>query len=289
MPQPVPRTSDPSLVKGIVEEHGACVLDLSHEIEAPSATGTVQVKAEGAAAGAAIADAEYYPEMLVIGSEEYQESLLAAAAALPARIYGGSLLAASGPSQVPSNDYAQNNFLHSHTDGILSYGEERPDCFFFICGSASDVGGRSLFVDGYEVLEALRSDPETRWAAEMLETQSLEWSVPTEYDGHDAKGKGEPFMRSPIVTRSPTGRVAVVGAYRNNQHVPDDCEDPQRAEEMIQLWHDKVQEIEDLTPLTPLAPGEVAIVDNCACCHHPRCPLHATHVSACLVVVCPPV
>ena len=85
MPQPVPRTSDPSLVKGIVEEHGACVLDLSHEIEAPSATGTVQVKAEGAAAGAAIADAEYYPEMLVIGSEEYQESLLAAAAALPAR------------------------------------------------------------------------------------------------------------------------------------------------------------------------------------------------------------
>ena len=26
--------------KGIVEEHGACVLDLSHEIEAPSATGT---------------------------------------------------------------------------------------------------------------------------------------------------------------------------------------------------------------------------------------------------------
>ncbi len=268
MPRPVPRTTDPLQVKRIVEESGACVLDLSHEIEAPEKP---SVQAEGAAAatgatGANIADAEYYPDMLVVGSKEYQEKLLVTAAALPARLLGHSLLAASGPSQVPSNEYAQNNFLHSHTDGILSYGSHRPDCFFFICGSASDVGGKSLFVDGYEVLEALRSDEATRWAADMLETQSLDWSVPVEYDGHDAVGKGEPFMRSPIVTRSPTGRLAVVAGYKNNQHVPDDCEDPERAKEMIRLWHEKVKAIEDTTPLTALAPGEVAIVDNCEQC-----------------------
>ena len=74
---------------------------------------------------------------------------------MPHRIFGDSLLAASGASQVPTNERAQKNFLHSHTDGVLSYGDRRPDYFFFICGSQGAEGGASIFTDGVEVLESV--------------------------------------------------------------------------------------------------------------------------------------
>lgn len=134
--------------------------------------------------------------------------------------------------------------LSAHTDGF-AYGDQFPDHFLLGCARAADTGGESFVVDGYEVIERLRS---TGLVQRLLDT-------PVD--------QTEPDMR-----RSVTAIIGVTNRGRTMlrrfpfQRAAAESVDPAADDEMIAAWWSAVDEAAAGAPRFRLAPGDVLIVDN---------------------------
>ena len=138
--------------------------------------------------------------------------------------------------------------LPAHTDGF-AYGERYPDHFLLACAHSSQVGGESYVVDGYRVLEALRSaSPEGELVQRLIDV---------------AVDQTEPGMQrsvTPIVGATDRGRTML--RRFPFQRPRDDSPDPAADAAMIDIWSEAIVAATADAPRFRLAPGEVALIDN---------------------------
>ena len=139
----------------------------------------------------------------------------------------------------------------AHTDGF-AYGDLCPDHFLLACDRSSVVGGESLLLDGYAILERLAASPTTAWLADALPVTIIDQT--------------EPGMRpslSPIVQTTPSGRRLL--RRTSDQYPAPGSDDPERDAEMIRLWKLAIDIASDAVTAAErpkLAPGEAIVVDN---------------------------
>ncbi len=138
-----------------------------------------------------------------------------------------------------------------HTDGY-SYGDECPDYFLLACEHHSEVGGESLMLDGYAILDALAADPASAWISEALPTRVIDQTEP-----------GKRTSLSTIVQTAPSGRRML---RRTADQFPlPDSDDPERDAEMIRRWKEAIDQAADAVSgaeRPKLLAGEAVLVDN---------------------------
>lgn len=138
--------------------------------------------------------------------------------------------------------------LPAHTDGF-AYGERYPDHVLLACARSSQVGGESYVVDGYEVLDALRSaSPEGELVQRLVDV---------------AVDQTEPGMQrsvTPIVGATVRGRTML--RRFPFQRPSDHSTDPAADAEMIDAWSEAIVAAAADAPRFRLAPGEIAVIDN---------------------------
>jgi gamma-butyrobetaine dioxygenase len=138
--------------------------------------------------------------------------------------------------------------LGAHTDGF-GYGDAYPDYFLLLCAQDSEVGGESLLVDGYRLLDGLLSTPDGAALVEAMET------VPV-----DQTEEGMHRSVSPLVGRTPAGRRMV--RRFPFQRPSAESLDPEADATLVAAWDQLCQSEAAAAPRFKLAPGEVAIIDN---------------------------
>lgn len=140
------------------------------------------------------------------------------------------------------------NRIKVHTDGF-SYGDHYPDIMVLSCVHASPVGGESFLVDGYAVLDELAKSPETRWVTEALQNVVVDQTEPDMQISH-----------SPIVQCTKSGRKML---RRNFSQKPmATSQQPERDQEMIDIWLDAVDKASLDAPRFRVESGQAVIVDN---------------------------
>ncbi len=135
-----------------------------------------------------------------------------------------------------------------HTDGF-AYGDLYPDFMLLSCVQESEIGGESMLVDGYKVLEALAADTELAWTALALREREI-----------DQTETGMQTSLSPICMDNGSGRTMVRRTLE--QRPAPFSSDPEKDQKMIDVWHDSVDRASGLAPKFKLLPGQVVIVDN---------------------------
>ncbi len=105
-----------------------------------------------------------------------------------ARVFDGGEMDNKGPG------IDHTTRLAAHTDGF-GYGDFYPDYTLLDCVNASDAGGESFLIDGYELPEALNTGPATAWVPNAM----AEVAVNQTEEGMQASV-------SPIVQYTATGR-----------------------------------------------------------------------------------
>ena len=135
-----------------------------------------------------------------------------------------------------------------HTDGF-AYGDLYPDFLLLSCAQESKVGGESILVDGYKILEALASDPDLAWAATALREREI-----------DQTETGMQTSLSPICMENGSGRIMVRRTLE--QRPAENSTDKEKDQKMIDLWRASVDRASDLAPPFKLLPGQVVVVDN---------------------------
>ena len=135
-----------------------------------------------------------------------------------------------------------------HTDGF-AYGDLYPDFMLLSCVRESKIGGESILVDGYKILEALAANPELAWAAIALRERQI-----------DQTETGMQKSLSPICMDNGNGRTMVRRTLE--QRPAETSVDPEKDQLMIKVWHDSIDEASTLAPKFKLLPGQVVIVDN---------------------------
>lgn len=139
----------------------------------------------------------------------------------------------------------------AHTDGF-AYSDLCPDYFLLACERHSEVGGESLLLDGYAILERLAGNASTAWLADDLATTIIDQT--------------EPGMRpslSPIVRSTPSGRRVL--RRTPDQYPAPDSADPDHDAEMIRLWKLAIHVASDAITASErpkLQAGEAVVVDN---------------------------
>lgn len=139
----------------------------------------------------------------------------------------------------------------AHTDGF-AYGDLCPDHFLLACDHHSEVGGESLLLDGYAILDRLAATSSTARLADELATTIIDQT--------------EPGMRpslSPIVITTPSGRRML--RRTSDQYPAPDSADPDHDAELIRLWKLAIDVASDAITATErpkLAAGEAVVVDN---------------------------
>ena len=135
-----------------------------------------------------------------------------------------------------------------HTDGF-AYGDLYPDFMLLSCVQESEIGGESILVDGYKVLEALEADAELAWAASALREREI-----------DQTETGMQTSLSPICMDNGSGRTMVRRTLE--QRPAQFSSDPENDQKMIDVWHQSIDRASGLAPKFKLLPGQVVIVDN---------------------------
>ena len=135
-----------------------------------------------------------------------------------------------------------------HTDGF-AYGDLYPDYLMLSCVQASEVGGESVLVDGYKILEALAGDTELAWVATALRERKI-----------DQTETGMQSSLSPICMDNGRGRTMVRRTLE--QRPAAGALDPKKDEEMIRVWRHSVDVASQSAPQFKLLPGQVLIADN---------------------------
>ena len=135
-----------------------------------------------------------------------------------------------------------------HTDGF-AYGDLYPDFMLLSCVQESTVGGESILVDGYKILDELASDDELAWAAKALRERQI-----------DQTETGMQTSLSPICMDNGSGRTMVRRTLE--QRPAESSLNPAKDQEMIDLWHECIDQASKLAPQFKLLPGQVVIVDN---------------------------
>ena len=135
-----------------------------------------------------------------------------------------------------------------HTDGF-AYGDLYPDFMLLSCVQESEIGGESMLVDGYKVLEALAADAELAWAASALREREI-----------DQTETGMQTSLSPICMDNGSGRTMVRRTLE--QRPAENSTDKEKDQKMIDLWRASVDRASDLAPPFKLLPGQVVVVDN---------------------------
>lgn len=182
-----------------------------------------------------------------------------AARALAGAVFGERALAVPEAARVTDGgeqDRKPDGLDHTtrsraHTDGY-AYGDRCPDHFLLACERASGVGGQSILLDGYALLDALAGDPATAWLAEALPLVVIDQTEP---------GMHPSF--SPIVQTAPSGRRML--RRTADQHPAPEAVDPARDAEMIRLWKEAIDVATDAVAPSDrpkLGPGEAVVVDN---------------------------
>lgn len=135
-----------------------------------------------------------------------------------------------------------------HTDGF-AYGDLYPDFMLLSCVKESRVGGESILVDGYRILEAFAADPKLAWAATALRKRHI-----------DQTETGMQTSLSPICMDNGNGRTMVRRTLE--QRPAETSEDQETDRQMIALWQDAVDQASAVAPHFKLLPGQVVVVDN---------------------------
>ena len=140
------------------------------------------------------------------------------------------------------------NTTPCHTDGF-AYGDLYPDFMLLSCVQESEIGGESILVDGYKVLEALETDAELAWAASAVREREI-----------DQTETGMQTSLSPICMDNGSGRTMVRRTLE--QRPAQFSSDPENDQKMIDVWHQSIDRASGLAPKFKLLPGQVVIVDN---------------------------
>ena len=135
-----------------------------------------------------------------------------------------------------------------HTDGF-AYGDLYPDFMLLSCVQESEMGGESILVDGYKVLEALEADAELAWAASALREREI-----------DQTETGMQTSLSPICMDNGRGRTMVRRTLQ--QRPAEGALDPEKDAGMIRVWRHSVDVASKSAPQFKLLPGQVLIADN---------------------------
>jgi len=143
-----------------------------------------------------------------------------------------------------------------HTDGF-AYGDLYPDFMLLSCVKESEVGGESILVDGYKVLEALAADAQLSWTARALRERKI-----------DQTETGMQTSLSPICMDNGSGRTMVRRTLE--QRPAETSEDPEKDQQMIDLWRHSIDTASSLAPQFKLLPGQVVVVDNYRLMHGRR-------------------
>ena len=102
---------------------------------------------------------------------------------------------------------------------------------------------------GYKVLEALEADAELSWAATALRERQI-----------DQTETGMQTSLSPICMDNGKGRTMVRRTLE--QRPPETSEDPEKDQQMIDLWRHSIDTASSLAPRFKLLRGQVVVVDN---------------------------
>lgn len=143
------------------------------------------------------------------------------------------------------------NPLVPHTDGF-AYGDLYPDYILLSCVKDSAIGGESFLVDGYGVLEQLRSrDPLVVERMASIHVNQTE--------------EGMQNAISPILQQNAAGRKMLRRTF--NQRPANNSDDPALDQAMIDTWIKAVEDAGAIAPRFRLKPGEAVIVDNYRALH----------------------
>jgi hypothetical protein len=138
--------------------------------------------------------------------------------------------------------------LKVHTDGF-SYGDKNPDYFLLLCSQHSAIGGESVLVDAYRILDGLASCPDGAALVERLETVAVDQTRP-----------GMREAVSPMIGRAAGGRRRVKRFYF--QRPRSDSPTPEEDAGLISLWDRVCRSAAESAPRFKLMAGEAVIVDN---------------------------
>ncbi|MCU1378258.1 MAG: hypothetical protein JWN29_1241 [Acidimicrobiales bacterium] len=144
-----------------------------------------------------------------------------------------------------------DNLQPAHTDGY-AYGDHYPDVIFLLCVDQSEIGGESLLIDGYRLLEELAaSDGLGAELHELLTTVPIDQT--------------EPGFRPSVSTAiqvTPAGRTMFRRTLDQRADPSVDAEEAARQDRLIATWHELVEGISPLITPCKLQPGEALCVDN---------------------------
>jgi len=138
--------------------------------------------------------------------------------------------------------------LAAHTDGY-AYGDLYPDYFLLSCVRASSGGGDSFLVDGYAILDTMRTDKELHWVPDALMQVSI-----------DQTESGMQHAISPIVQRNHEGRIMVRKTH--DQKPAAGSKDPARDLAMIAAWQQIAERVAERAPRFKLTANQAVVVDN---------------------------
>ncbi len=209
------RTADPVLARLLVEQDGAVILQR---------------------AGLSEADAR------AVGFAVFGPSLLA--------VPSGVKVSSSGDRRRRPAGTTNESRSHCHTSGY-SYGEHYPDYVVLLCQWQSEVGGESVLVDGYALLDQMAEDPRYADLANDLSTTAIDQTDPGM----------QPLIR-PIVGSTDRGRRAIVMANRQHVRPRNDSPNPDADQAMIDRWRGTVEAATDQIEHVKLRNGEALIIDN---------------------------
>lgn len=209
------RTADPIHARAMLDEDGAVILSR---------------------AGLSEADAR------AVGFSVFNRSLLA--------VPSGVKVSDGGDKQRRPAGQTHESRSRCHTSGY-SYGEHYPDFVVLLCQWQSQVGGESILVDGYALLDQMSTDPLGAALLERLRATAVDQTDPGM----------QPLIR-PIVAATDRGRPMLVTA--NAHHVRPDAESlrPDADQEMIDQWRLIIDKAADLIPKVKVSNGEALIIDN---------------------------
>ncbi len=137
-----------------------------------------------------------------------------------------------------------------------------PDYVLIFCAVAAPAGGESVVIDGYRLIERLRSSAPELY--EFLTTIDVDFT---------SRNKNPDFQRVPrlcrIVEWTRGGRMILRSAERA-QPIPRDARWDEH-DRLIQAWVDVCETLAaQIRQDTTLAPGEVLVIDNYRCLHGVR-------------------
>lgn len=234
-----------------------------------------------------------------------------AAATLATAVFGSALAAVQTPIHVGMNNtgfsgtrrLAHTETRGVHQDQIIQYAwNELPDFFLLACQRpCAQGGGRSTWIDLWDVLDRLERRPETAWIPERLLSEQHPLThvltVPPDYQrlaaDPGATNVDEVAARFPVAVarpaervdyfgaRLPSGRCFVKHSGRDVRPVPH-AVDPERDLSMIHIMQQAVEAAEgkgaadatrsetaDTTSLGHVVTqaGDCLVIDNYRCLH----------------------